>query len=172
MQEVPGLSVGLQAGTAMFDAVAQSNSLRGAAAMDADNAQQADLQGALNITDIHRRGRAVQGEAIAALAGDGMGVESGSSKDLIYQNALEIEYSALNARYSAASEARGYRFKATQEKQAARNAIYGGILRAGAAAIGGIQKADDQRRDDASYGRLNNAYYPGGQRLPVPPGGP
>lgn len=169
MQGVPGLSVGFQAGSAMFDAVAQANTARGAARVDNENARLSDLQGALNVEDIRRRGRATQGEAIAALAEGAGSVGGTSAQDLIYQNSLEIEYAAANARYSAAGEARGYRIRAGQEKTAARNAIYGGILRAGAAAITGVQQQSDQRREDAAYRDRYNAFFPGGQRLPIPP---
>lgn len=169
MQSVPGLSMGLQAGTAMFEGVSQSNADRGAAAMDDENARLAELQGALDTDSIKRRGRAVQGEAIAALGADGGDISGGSAQDLIYQNSLSIEYAALSARYNAANEARGYRFRAGQERQSARNAIIGGVLRAGAAAVTGIQQKQDRAREDAAYQSRYDAYFPGGQYMPVPP---
>lgn len=167
-QEVPGASVGMQAFTSMFEGVSKSNAYRGAEAVDNENARQADLQGAINQSDIRRRGRAVQGEAISALA-EGSGVSGGSAQDLIYQNALEIEYAAMNARFTAAGEARGYRIKAGQEKQAARSAIFAGVLGAGAAAVTGVADASNKSREDAAYRARSNAYFPGGQQLPLPP---
>jgi hypothetical protein len=167
-QSVPGLSIGLQAGSAMFDAVAQSNAYNGAAAVDRDNANQDLLQGAFNMADIRRRGRAVQGEAISALA-EGGGAEGQSAHDLIFQNALEIEYAAMSAKYGAANAARADLFKAAQDKSAARNAIFGGILRAGAAAVTGVQDAKNRAAGDAAYRDRYDAYFPGGQRLPMPP---
>jgi hypothetical protein len=168
MQAVPGLSTGFQAATAMFEGVSQSNADRSAAAFDDQNAQQAELQGALNQTDIRRRGRAVQGEAIAALA-EGEGMASGSARDAIFQNALDIEYAALNARFTAGNQARSYRARAGQERSAARSAVIGGVLRAGAAAVSGVQDARNQSREDAAYEARYNAYFPGGQQLPLPP---
>lgn len=165
---IPGLSTGFQAGAAMFSGVAQNNALLGAADADMENARLSELQGALNVEDIRRRGRATQGEAIAALAENGGGVEGGSARDLIYQNSLEIEYAAMSARYGAAGEARGYRFKAAQDRQAARSALIGGILGAGAAAVTGVTNARNQSREDAAYAARANAYFPGGQRLPMP----
>lgn len=159
----------LQSASAMFDAVGQSNALRGSAAADKDNAHLALLQGAYNEEDIRRRGRAVQGEAISALAEGGNDVGSGSAADLIYQNSLEIEYAALGARYSAANEARGYRYKAAQEKQAAKMALIGGVLRAGAAAVTGASTARNAAAQDAAFARRQDALYPGAQRLPLPP---
>jgi hypothetical protein len=169
MQAVPGLSTGLQAASSMFGAVAQANAYRSAAAMDLDNAKSAELQGAFEVTDIHRRGRAVQGEAMAALAEGGGSVDGGSARDVIYQNALDIEYAALSAHYSAESEARGYRFSAAQKRVAARASIVGGILGAGAAAIGGAQSASNRSAANADYSARYNAYFPGGQSMPVPP---
>jgi hypothetical protein len=154
----------------VFSGVAQANADKGAAAADLENARLSELQGAFNVADIRRRGRAVQGEAVAALAEGGASVgDGGSARDLIYQNALDIELAAMNARYSAAGEARGYRSKAAQEKQAARNALIGGFLGAGAAAVTGISNARSQAREDAAYRARYNAFFPGGQQLPVPP---
>lgn len=169
MQSVPLLSTAFQAASSMFGAVAQANAYRSAAAMDLDNAKSAELQGAFEVTDIHRRGRAVQGEAIAALAEGGGSIDGGSARDVIYQNALDIEYAALSAHYTAESQARGYRFSAAQKRVAARASIVSGILGAGAAAISGAQSASNRSAADADYNARYNAYFPGGQRMPVPP---
>jgi hypothetical protein len=67
--------------------------------------------------------------------------------------------------YNGQQEARGYRFRASQEKAAAKNAIIGG------AAITGIQQAQNAKSADANFTARQNAYFPGGQRLPVPSGG-
>lgn len=168
MQSAGPLSVGFQAGSAMFEAVAQSKMLKASARVDEDNARSALLQGALNERDISRRGRAVQGEAIAALGASGGGVEGQSAQDLIYQNSFEIELAKLNERFSAASEARGYRMQASMHRAAAKNAIFGGILRAGGAAITGIVDARNQAAADAAYQRREDAYFPGAQQLPMP----
>lgn len=163
------MSTGFQSASAMFEGVAQNNAYRGMADVDNENAHLAEMQGALNIDDIRRRGRATQGEAIAALGANGTGVESGSAQDLIYQNSLEIEWAALGERYAAGNEANAYRFRAKQERSAGRNAIYGAALRAGAAAITGISEIRNQAQEDAAYKRRYEAYFPGGQRLPMPP---
>lgn len=158
-----------QSFSAMFDAVGQMNTYKGMAAADKDSARMAELEAAYKSEDIHRRGRAVQGEAIAALAEGGGGVEGGSARDLIYQNSLEIEYAAMGARYQGALEARGYRYKAAQEKRAAKMALYGGILRAGAAAVTGYSAVKTQQAQDAALRRQQQAYFPGAMTLPVPP---
>jgi hypothetical protein len=168
-QGVPAAGSFLQSFSAMFQGVAQNNAYRSAAAADDQNAKSAELQGALDIADIKRRGRAVQGEAISALAEGGGSIAGGSAQDLIYQNSLEIEFAALNAKFTAAGEARGYRFRAKQERQAGKNALIGGILGAGAAAVTGVSNARGASSEDAAYQDRYNAYFPGGQRLPMPP---
>lgn len=165
------IPMGLQMASAMFGAVSESNGLRGQADADMENARLSSLQGAINEANLRRRGRAVQGEAIAANAGNGVGADSGSVQDQIFQNSLDMEYAALDARYSAANEARGYKMKAAQERQAARAALFGGVLRAGAAAVTGISSKRNQQREDAANNDYYNAYFPGGQQLPMPSGG-
>lgn len=154
---------GLQAFTSMFSAEGQAASYRSQAAADMENARLDRLQGALSSEDIGRRGRATQGEAVAALAEGGGGVGGTSAQDLIFQNSLEIEYAAANARYGAAMEARGEEYKAAGEKRAAKYAIVGGVLGAGAAAISGYQAQQDSK---ARY----NAMFPGGSKMPTPSG--
>lgn len=155
------ISSGLNAAISMFDAKGQSSSLKSEAAVDEENARLSLLQGAVDSEDIRRRGRAVQGEAISSLAQGGGDVSGMSARDLIFQNSLEIEYASMNARYSAGQQARADQFKAAQARSAARSAMVGGILRAGAAAISGASQAMDNQT-------MHNAYFPGGQRLPMP----
>jgi hypothetical protein len=159
----------MQAFASVFQGMASANSLRGAADMDRENARLSTLEGALNTADIRRRGRAVQGEAIAALAEGGSEVSGGSAADLIYQNSVEIEFAAANAKYAAANEARAYEFKARQERQQASAALIGGILGAGAAAVNGISNQRTAAQGAAANAARENAYFPGGQRLPMPP---
>lgn len=166
---VPYASIGLQAATSVFEGFSQSSALKASAAVDNENARLSELQGAYNQEDIRRRGRAVQGEAIAAGADSGNGVAN--LQDLLFQNNLEIEYAAQSARYSAATEARGYRASAAQKKQAAHAAVIGGFLRAGAAAVTGAEKAIDTNKINAARAERQAAYFPGAQRLPMPTGG-
>lgn len=162
-QALPIIGTGLQAATAMFDAKSQSNAYKAEAAVDKENARLDLLQGAVESEDIRRRGRAVQGEAIAALAEGGGDVSGMSARDLIYQNSLEIEYAKMNARYSAGQQARGELMKAEAARKAARNAMIGGFLRAGAAAISGASAMSNSAA-------TRSAMFPGGQKLPMPSG--
>lgn len=163
-QAMGPLSVGMGAMTSMFGAVSESNALKSQASAYKENARLDVLQGALETDAIQKRGRAVQGEAIAALAGGGGDVSGMSARDLIFENNLQIGQAAMNARYGAAEEARGDMFKAAEARTAARAAIVKGIMGAGAAAITGIS---NQQSSSARY----QAMFPGGQRLPMPPTG-
>lgn len=158
-------AIGLQVAGSIMSAIQEQRAYGAAARMDRYNAHSELLQGALNEEDLRRRGRAVQGEAMSALAADGGSVEGGSARDLIYQNALEIEYAAKTARYTAAEKALPYSFRSTQEKLAGKNALIGGLMRAGAQALSGMS-------GQANSAALQNAYFPGGQSLPMPPPAP
>lgn len=158
---LPIVSAGLQAGIAMFDATSQANQLRDEGRVDKENARLDLLQGALDSEDIRRRGRAVQGEALNAEADSGGDVSGLSARDLLFQNNLEIAYAAMNARYNAGQNAKADLIKADQARKAARSAIIGGVLRAGAAAVSGAMSASNAQT-------MRSAYFPGGQRLPMP----
>lgn len=166
----PGISTGLQAATSVFEGFSQANALEGSAAVDQENARLAELEGALATADIRRRGRATQGEAAAALAEGGGQIGSGSASDLLLQNALEIEWAVLSTRFGAQSEARGHMMQAGLKKQAAKHAIIGGFLRAGAAAVTGVEKAMGAKAEGDARQRRNEAYFPGAQQLPLPAG--
>lgn len=155
--------------TAMFGTVAEVNSIRASADVDKENARLAELEGAFQGEAIRRQGRAVQGEAISALAADGVSVGEGSAQDLLFQNALETEYAVLATRYSAATEARGLRMSAKMKRQQARAALIGGIMGAGARALGAGVDAQNRSEVEAARTRRENSYFPGAMRLPQPP---
>jgi hypothetical protein len=157
----------IMAAPALLEGIGQMGQLNAAAKADRKNAGLAELDAAYSQEDIRRRGRATQGEAIASLA-EGGSLEGGSAQDLIYQNSLEIEYAALGARYKGDLEAHNYRVKAGQEKQSAKMALLGGVLRAGAAAVTGASNARNQSAQEAALARQRSAYFPGGQALPMP----
>lgn len=161
MQAIPGLNIGMQVGSALSQGIMQSRDLKAEAATDQENARLDLLQGAFQAEDINRRGRATQAEAVSSLAEGGGDVGGLSARDLLLQNSLSIEYAAMNAKYGAASAARGDLYKAASAKQAAKAAIFGSFLKAGAAAISGIS-------GQMQSTQLRNAYFPGGQQLPMP----
>ncbi len=164
-----GLGIGLMAASTMMGAVGESQQLKADAAADAENARRTLLAGALETADTRRRGRAVQGEAIASLAEGGGGIGAGTSAaDLLFQNQLEIEYDVLSRRYGAASEAADLEQRAARKRAAARGALFGGMLRAGAQALTGIDQLNSANAASKAQERLLEARFPGAQRLPIP----
>lgn len=165
---VPFLALGLSAATSVFEGFSESQGLKAQAGILDSNAKAAQLDGAYSREDIRRRGRAVQGEAIAASADLAGSVGGGSIQDLLFQNALETEYAAQSATYQADRQAAGLRSEAAAKRKAAKNAMIGGFLRAGASALTGAANISNQGKVDAARQQRQEAYFPGGQRLPMP----
>lgn len=163
-------AIGLMVGSQLFAAHSESEQLKDAARTDDENARLTELQGAFDSEDLRRRGRAQQGEAIAALGASGGSIEGQSARDLIFQNQLELEYSVLSRTYSAAGEAFALRQSATGKRKAARSAMFGGMLRAGAAALTGVSDMNNAAATREAGERLRNARLPGAQKLPIPAG--
>jgi hypothetical protein len=157
-----GLSAGLQVGQGMIENLGY----RQQAARDEENARQSLLQGALAETAVRHQERAVSGEAIVAMADNGVAIGSGSALDLLHQNAFNREMAVLNARYGAAGEAYKYKVKAEDERAAGRYAILGSVLSAATQTLTGM-------RQDARTGRIAQAQrdFPGGMQLPGVAGG-
>lgn len=160
----------LMAGTQLASGFMESQALKRGAKVDEENARLTQLEGAYQTEDIRRAARATQGEAIAALADNGVSVGDGSAQDLLFQNQLEAEYQVLSTRYGADREAYSQRMAGYAKRGQARSAMIGGVLRAGAAAITGFSNMKDNQAEAAAMQRRQEAYFPGGQRLPMPPG--
>lgn len=163
------VAIGLMVASQLAQGVSQHNALQAQAGVDRENARLTETQGEISAEEAARRARAVQGESIAALAGNGVALGTGSALDLLRQNAIEAETDILNRRYEAAGRAASLRTDANQKKAAARGALFGGVLRAGAAALTGMQDMGNADALDASSASLRAAQlqYPGGQRLPM-----
>ena len=156
------------AGSQISGAIGGYQQGRAAAGVDDENARRAELGGAFQEAAIRARGRAVSGEAIAALAGNGVAVGSGSAQDLLFQNMLAMEEDAQAAHYNAASEAFGLRTSAAQKRAAANGALIGGMMRAGAAALTGMDQAGSADAAMKAAAIEREARFPGGSALPIP----
>ncbi len=153
--------IGLQVAGSIFGAASEADTLRQNARIDEQNAQLAMIDGARQGENIIRAERATSAEAMAAMGMNGIAVGTGSALDLLTQNAVEREMDLLNARYAAGQEANNLRLQAKQKRKAAKGAIIGGLIRAGAQALGGASDAN-------SNARLSAARTPGGRTMPVP----
>lgn len=144
-----GAATALQMVGTVVGAVDQAGQLRRSARADRENARRTELQGEIDVLQTIRDERAVSGDAIAAMASSGFALGTGSAADLIRQNAIERESEILNIRYAANQEATGLRQQAADKKRAARSAIIGGVLQAGAQAAQGYAGITGQQRLDA-----------------------
>jgi hypothetical protein len=111
------------------------------------NADVAAMQGSAAEEQQRRQFRAFEGAAIAAAAQSGAGLE-GSNADVIKQNAVAAELDALTIRYESQMKARGLmaqseldRMQAQASRRAAKDAMTGAYLNAGASLLGGASKA-------------------------------
>lgn len=165
------VGLGLMVASQLFQGAQQAQGLNQQAGVDDVNAQRTLTQGAYEEDAVRRQERAVSGEAISAEAANGVSVGTGSSLDLLYQNAREREYAVLVKRYDAGSQAAALQQKAAQERGAAKGALFGGLLRAGAAAVTGMGDLGNAGKIAGATGRLQSAQLPGGSAMPLP-GGP
>jgi hypothetical protein len=162
------LALGMMVAGQMVGAMGEHDGLRAGAKADEANANRAELEGALEAEAIARAERAASGEALAAVGANRAGVGTGSALDLLRQNAIEREYSILSRRYSASTEAAGLRAAAAQKRQAAKFALFGGAMRAGAQALTGMSDARGAAQLAKSNAAVRASRLPGGQKLPVP----
>lgn len=160
-------AIGLTVGSTIYGATEEAKGLRAGARADEANARTSLIEGVAEADAIRRAERATSGEALAALGMNGLRVDVGSPVDLLAQNAVEREYDLLNTRYRAESEARAYRDSAKAKRGAARGAIVGGVLRAGAQALTGASSMSDSQRLQGAYRSSSMPVMPG-MRMPVP----
>ncbi|MGF7151325.1 hypothetical protein FHS96_004988 [Sphingomonas zeicaulis] len=164
------IGMGLQVIGTLYGAVSQYQGLRQQAATDRENARLSELEGAQQESDIRREERAVSGDAIAAMGANGLRVGTGSALALLEQNAIERETAVLNARYGAARQALALREQARAKKKAAGDALFTGILSAGAQALTGMSSASASADVSAAAGNVRAAQLPAlpGQSMPLP----
>jgi hypothetical protein len=167
------VSIGLMAVKAVggvVQGISQQKAYNAAAAVDDQNSSNALTQGAFDQLDIEKRLRATQGEALAATAGNGVEVGTGSALDLLKQNAVNAQMDILSRKYEAALTAKNYSDKAAGERKAGRGALFGGILNAGASILTGMQGMGDQSAESSAANRqyLAQRQQPGGIALAIP----
>jgi hypothetical protein len=164
------IGIGLMVAASIAEGVGQMKADNAAAKGDKANAHAAEMAGAFEAAGIQRKERALSGEAVAAMAGNGVAIGTGSALDLLRQNAVDREMDILTARYNAGSQAAAYRDRAKQEKTAGKFALFGGVLRAGAQALTGFSQMQGASALAGSNAALQAAQLPGGQALPIPSG--
>lgn len=151
MSFLPALAIGLQAAAPVIGGVMEAKGLRREARAMEEGARRDESQGAADSVAAYRESRMAIGEDMAALAGSGFAIGSGSAQDVLSQALIEREMEGMNIRHQAYLQAQEKRAAATDRRKAAKTAIYMGILNGATAAIGGAA----QMRSDARAERRN-----------------
>lgn len=167
--------IAIQAASAIAGGLAENSAARSEARQLDANGRQTQLQGEYDVLGALRQSRMEEGEAAAAAAGSGQqGIGSGSIADIIYANALARQQQAASIRASAQSEAKGYYAQASAARKRGKNAIIGGVFRAGAAALMGINSQSNQAKIDAATKAGRAAEFEQPQKIgsiPIPRSG-
>jgi hypothetical protein len=121
----------------------ERSSLRGQADAIDENARIEETQGGYDAVQALRESRMQEGADISAAAASGTGL-TGSVADVLFQSAVERQMEAMGIRAEAGMRARSLRAEATAKRKAGDQALFGGVLRAGASAIGGVSAQRDQ----------------------------
>ena len=139
---------GLQIAGAVLGGLSENSAARAEARVLDENGRLALLEGEQQATQTAREERQVSGAAIAALAGNGVMVGTGSALDIIQQNAIEREVEIGNIRAQAQAENRNYRQAASDRRYAGRQALIGGIFE-------GVGTAVSYGMDQGTQGKLD-----------------
>lgn len=135
-----GLIIGMQAASALIGGAEDTKQGNAEAAALNENARRTELQGNIDGLTNLRETRMEDGAMSVANASAGVGAGSGSIGDILYANARARWESSMNIQASANAEAKEYRGQAKQAKKRGQAAMIGGIMQAGAAALGGMGK--------------------------------
>jgi|688.fasta_scaffold01422_30 hypothetical protein len=167
--------IALQVASAVAGGLSENAQARGEARQLDENARLTQLNGESDVLAALRQSRMEEGAGAADAAASGQqGIGSGNIADMIYANAIERQREAMTIRANAQSEASGLRAQASAARSRGKAAIIGGVFRAGAAALSGIQSQNDMARIDAATqaGRAADLRQP--QRIgsiPIPRNG-
>lgn len=148
---VPFAAAAFQAAGSIFSGYSQSGNLKAQARVGEQNAQTADafarnaqLEASANEDAQRRKSAGDMSRQTAALAENGIGLDSATAQDVTYQSALNSELDALNIRYAGQlkanqlyGEAANFRNEAAAARAGAKQAVIGGWLGAGASALSG-----------------------------------
>ena len=146
----PAVIMGMQVASSLIggaEGMAQGNAE--ARALN-ENARRTELQGAMDGLTNLRETRMEDGAMAVANASAGVGAGSGSIGDILYANARARWESSMNIQASANAEAKEYRSQAKQAKKRGQAAMIGGIMQAGAAALGGMGKESAYQKTQGS----------------------
>lgn len=163
----------LQAAGSVIEGIGANKQAKAEARALEQNAIEAGTQGAEDALYSLRQGRLQAGADLAGSAAGGVGAGNGTLADLMRANAEARWQQAFNITETASQEAAGLRAQAKASRSRGKAALFGGIVRAGAAALGGygdmknarrLDKANERRREQERKGPAPLGALP----LPLP----
>jgi F0F1-type ATP synthase membrane subunit c/vacuolar-type H+-ATPase subunit K len=147
------IPIALSAVGSLAGAASEAGALKDSARADERNANLTLLQGELDAQETRREERLAAGAGLAAAAGNGEALGTGTIADLFEQSALYREMDIANLRYSAAGEARNLNISARDKRKAAKFALIKGAIGAGSAIAGGIAQNKSNEKLTAAAAR-------------------
>lgn len=164
--------IGVQAASALAGGITDNGQARAQGRAFDENARLTEYQGEFDVLAALRKSRMEDGAMLAdaAAGGGGGGAGAGGSMaDILYANAVQRQMEALNIRHAAAGQASGLRAQASQARRDGKAALFNGVMRAGAAALTGVDKQKANARI-AAQNDAERTFQPMGT-IPVPRGG-
>lgn len=138
---------------------------RAQARVDEENARLSLLEGEQAALQTRKDERMQAGAMLAAMAGDGVQLGSGSAADVLAESAYQRELEVLNLRTRSTRQANGLLQSADDRRAAGRGALIGGLFGAAATALQGVSDIRAQRTMTAQRARERGVILGG---APVP----
>ncbi len=161
---LPFVALGLQAVGSIAGGIGANSEARAGAAVDTENARLSILAGEQDVGQVMRDERMASGEAIASMAGSGVGLGWGSAGDLIAESMANRDRDIAALRSRAGQQATNYLQAAKDKRAAGRNALIGSVFGAASNALIGATGISAGARVSASRGLVRDAVL-GGSRL-------
>ncbi len=139
-------AVALTAMSSVMQGVGANSEARARARADEENARLSLLSGERDSEDIMRDERQMAGDALAAMAGGGLAIGTGSAATVLEESARQRERAIRTRREQARRENANYRQSAKDERSAGRNALIAGVIGGAAQAVSGIKAEQDGER--------------------------
>lgn len=162
------LGIALNAIGSIAGGLQQNTQLRGQAAVDEENARRALLSTEEQALQTRREERRASGDLLAAMAGDGIGLGTGSTADVLAEAAVQREYEILNLRRRGATEANNLYQSAEDKRHAGQQAIIGGIFGAVSGALQGVSALRAQGKAQTQREKERGVALGGGTSLVAP----
>lgn len=160
-------AVGMQVAGPIVEGIGANKEARAQARQLEQNASDTATQGGEDALFSLRQARLQAGADLAGSAAGGVGAGNGTLADLMRANAEARWQQAFNIQETSSKEANGLRAEARASRKRGKQALIGGIIRAGSAALNGYGDAKNADALGKAGGRRREQERKG----PVPMGG-